>query len=152
MRLSQSKHAVGENRPRNALPSSECWRGVVISNANLWIFSKVNWASCRQKQFNFHLTALQTHSGVAVLLHVVKPAVKMPTIVLLLEGVKVNPPETHLTATQVNIWQQGAGKALQVCYSISLKLERELFWCPGVLLWLLKKKIFKYCCCIHIKY
>lgn len=47
------------------------------------------------------MTALQTHSGVTVLFHVVKPAVKIPTIVLLLEGVKVNSLETQLTATQV---------------------------------------------------
>jgi hypothetical protein len=55
------------------------------------------------------LNALQTHSRLTVQLyggivvHVVKPAEKIPTIALLLERVKVNSAETHLTATQVNI-------------------------------------------------
>ena len=78
------------------------------------------------------MTALQTHSGVAVVTcceACSENAYNCPSS----GGVKVNSPETHLTATQVNIWQQGAGKALQVCCSISLKLERELFWCPRVL-------------------
>lgn len=77
------------------------------------------------RQFNFPLADLQTHSGATVVLHVVKPAVKIPTIVLLLEGVKGNACETQLTATQVNICQHSAGKALQFYYSFSPKLGTE---------------------------
>lgn len=140
------------NRPWNDFPSGLSAEEELWFQIKIWDTLQSQLSELKVKKVCDCFTALHAHSGVPVLLHVVKPAVEIPTISLLLDRAKINSPETQLTATQVNIWQHAAGKALQLHNLFPHKLGLELFWCPEVILWLIKKKMLQYCSFTHIKH